>query len=86
MILNVSTNILCLCGYWYADRQDPFISSIEYVVTQEITVSSITAIKIKYCLCRALYGAAEKLFTKLNEPFKNWTASVWFKNPVRTAQ
>ena len=68
----MSVPISCVCVVTdIADRKNPLISCIEYVVTQKLTVSSFTAIKIKYCFSRALYGAAEKLFTKLNEPFKN---------------
>ena len=64
--------ISCVCVVTdIADRKDPLISCIEYVVTQELTVSSFTTNKIKYCMSRDLYDAAEKLFTKLYEPFKN---------------
>ena len=67
----MSVPISCVCVVTdIADRQDPLISCIEYVVTQKLTVSSFTAIKIKYCISRALYGAAEKVFINLNELFK----------------
>ena len=55
----MSVPIPCVCVVIdIADRKDPLISCIEYVVTQKLTVSSFTAIKIKYCISRALYGAA----------------------------
>ena len=66
-------SISCVCVVTdIADRQDNLISCIEYVITKK-KVCSLTVIKIKYFIGRALDSA---VVYNLIEPFKDETASV----------